>query len=127
MKQIEKSSKEVSSKEKTKSEISEAKIGLRTRSKTNLEDGREETQDKAHEEKKKDDEIEDDFYSCKICAQTFQNHDKYKKHKLSCKRTSMKHVCSKCSKSFGQKSLLQQHYDYRHTNKPKKFICEPCG
>ena len=22
---------------------------------------------------------------------------------------------------------MQQHYDYRHTNKPKKFICEPCG
>ena len=98
---IQKSSNEVSSKDTIKSEISENKIGLRTRSKTNSEEGKEKPEDKIDEEQKKDDDIKDYFYSCKICTQSFQNHDKYKKHKLSCKRTSIKHVCSKCSKSFG--------------------------
>ena len=101
---------------------------MRTRSKSNTDETVDKNEDRPDkEEEKENDEIEDDFYSCKICGQSFQNHDKYKKHKVSCKKSSKKHVCSKCSKFFNQKSLLQQHYDYRHTNKPKKFICEPCG
>ena len=86
-----------------KSEIME-NIGLRTRSKSNTDETVDKNKDRQDKENEKEnDEIEDDFYSCKICDQSFQNHDKYKKHKVSCKKSSMKHVCSKCSKCFNQK------------------------
>ena len=26
-----------------------------------------------------------------------------------------------------QRSLLDQHYDFYHTNKPKRFVCKPCN
>ena len=29
-------------------------------------------------------------------------------------------------KGFDARSLMQQHYDYRHTNKPKHFVCGTC-
>ena len=67
------------------------------------------------------------FYSCKICMQTFKNYTEYKKHKVSCIKISKKHKCSKCGKAFTQRNLLNQHFDYRHTDKPKRFVCEPCG
>ena len=84
----------------------------------------------SNEDTKSASEIEEedahDFFTCKVCEQTFSDHDIYKKHKISCTSIIKKYVCSKCGKSYSQKSLLTQHFDYRHTNKPKQFVCQPC-
>ena len=59
-----------------KSEILE-NIGLRTRSKSNTDEAVDKNEDRPDkEEEKENDEIEDDFYSCKICSQSFQKHEK---------------------------------------------------
>ena len=47
--------------------------------------------------------------------------------KLPALKFRKKHQCSKCGKSFTQRNLLNQHFDYRHMDKPKHFVCEPCG
>ena len=111
-----------------KSEISDSKQRMKTRSQKQLE--HEENDGKGDETKstnEKDDEEDDDYFSCKVCSQTFKNHTMFKKHKVSCMKIKKRHSCSKCGKSFSQPSLLTQHFDYRHTDKPKKFVCTPCG
>ena len=117
-------------KEDAKSEISDQNTGILTRSRKAAKDKGKEV---SNEDTKSVSEIEEeekedqDFFTCKVCQQTFSDHDIYKKHKISCTNIIKKHVCSKCGKSYSQKSLLTQHFDYRHTNKPKKFVCQPCG
>ena len=109
------------------SEISEEPSRMRTRSQKDTDEKSKQT---SNEDTKSASEVEEqvsEYFSCKVCSQSFSNHDSYKKHKKSCTNITKRHICTKCSKSFSQKSLLTQHFDYRHTNKPKKFICEPCG
>ena len=117
------------SKEDAKSEISDEHGGILTRSqKAAKEKGKELSNEDTKSASEIDQEKESqDFFTCKVCQQTFSDHDIYKKHKISCTSILKKHVCSKCGKSYSQKSLLSQHFDYRHTNKPKKFVCQPCG
>ena len=120
--------KKTESKDSTsKSEISDNMPKVMTRSRKAAE---EKSKGTSNEETKSASEFEEEvneYFSCKVCSQSFKKHDEYKKHKMSCTNIVKKHFCTKCSKSFSQKSLLNQHFDYRHTNKPKKFICEPCG
>ena len=33
-------------------------------------------------------------------------------------------MCSVCNHGFQQKCLLQQHFDFYHTKKPKRFVCK---
>ena len=111
----------------SKSEISDKPSRMLTRSQKNSApvdnaENNDETKTASEEE-----DENDAFYSCKICMQTFKDHVEYKKHKISCTKISKKHQCSKCGKSFTQRNLLNQHFDYRHTDKPKRFMCEPCG
>ena len=75
----------------------------------------------------KEDEQDEEYFSCKICSQTFKNHTMFKKHKVTCTKIKKKHSCTKCGKTFYQPSLLTQHFNYRHMDKPKKFVCSPCG
>ena len=116
-------------KEDSKSEVSDQNRHILTRSQKAAKDKAKEL---SNEDTKSASEIEEekeaqDFFTCKVCQQTFSDHNIYKKHKISCTSIIKKHVCSKCGKSYSQKSLLTQHFDYRHTNKPKKFVCQPCG
>ena len=67
------------------------------------------------------------FTLVKFVCKLSKDHVEYKKHKISCTKILKKHQCSKCGKSFTQRNLLNQHFDYRHTDKPKRFVCEPCG
>ena len=111
-----------------KSEIPETNRWMQTRSQSQVESAlNENTGDDTKSASEKDDEEEEDYFSCKICSQTFKNHNMFKKHKITCTKIKKKHVCSKCGKIFSQPSLLTQHFDYRHTDKPKKFVCIPCG
>ena len=78
---------------------------------------------------KTDDEckiLEAEEFTCKICGKTFKNYNQIKAHKLICTKLKKKYACSICSKGFTQKSMLQDHFDYLHTNKPKKYRCKPC-
>ena len=72
-----------------------------------------------------DEEIDDTFH-CHICKKTFMNYNNFRAYKIKCWAMAKKHQCEKCGKGFDAKSIMQQHYDYRHTNKPKRFICDPC-
>ena len=111
-----------------KSEISDSTRHMQTRSQSQLELAGNETKgDEMKSASEKDDEEDKYYFSCKICSQTFKNHNMFKKHKVTCMKIKKKHACSKCGKSFSQPSLLTQHFDYRHTDKPKKFVCTPCG
>ena len=79
---------------------------------------------------KNDDEceiLEAEEFTCKICGKTFKNYNHIKAHKLICMKLKKKYACSICSKGFTQKSMLQDHFDYLHTNKPKKYTCKPCN
>ena len=109
------------------SEISEETPRMRTRSQKSTEEKSKQTSNEDMKSASEVGEEVSEYFSCKVCSQSFSNHDNYKKHKMSCTNIVKRHVCTKCSKSFSQKSLLTQHIDYRHTNKPKKFVCEPCG
>ena len=73
-----------------------------------------------------EEELDADEFTCKICYKQFKNYNQIKAHKLLCTVLKKKYVCSVCSKGFTQKSLLEDHYDYRHTNKPRKYICKHC-
>ena len=78
---------------------------------------------------KNDDEceiLEAEEFTGKICGKTFKNYNQIKAHKLICTKLKKKYACSICSKGFTQKSMLQDHFDYLHTNKPKKYRCKPC-
>ena len=66
----------------------------------------------------------DDFsYYCDKCNNKFYDWNELMKHKYDCVKIPRKHVCPKCNRGFQQKCLMQQHYDFFHTNKPKKFVC----
>ena len=54
------------------------------------------------------------------------NYNNFRAHKIKCWATAKKHQCEKCGKGFDAKSIMQQHYDYRHTKKPKRFVCDIC-
>ena len=111
-----------------KSEISDSNSFMQTRSQSQVElTGNENKGDETKSVSEKDDEEDEDYFSCKICSQSFKNHNMFKKHKVTCTKIKKKHACSKCGKSFSQPSLLTQHFYYRHTDKPKKFVCTPCG
>ena len=69
---------------------------------------------------------DDDIFHCHICKKTFVNYNNFRTHKIKCWATGKKHQCPKCGKGFDARSLMQQHYDYRHTNKPKRFVCGTC-
>ena len=68
-----------------------------------------------------------DGFSCHICQQIFRNYDELKIHKVKCMKNPKKHFCEVCGKGFHARTLMQQHYDFRHTNKPKKFMCTECN
>ena len=72
------------------------------------------------------DEETDDTFHCHICKKTFINYNNFRAHKIKCWATAKKHQCEKCRKGFDAKSIMQQHYDYRHTKKPKRFVCDIC-
>ena len=72
-----------------------------------------------------DKEVEDIFH-CHICKKTFVNYNNFCAHRIKCWATGKKHQCPKCGKGFDARTLMQQHYDYRHTNKPKRFVCGTC-
>ena len=83
---------------------------------------------KATEEGDEDEVPEIDLVlKCKTCTKTFTKYLNLKKHKLECSKVPKKDVCPKCGKKFCQRSLLEQHYDFYHTNKPKRFVCKPCN
>ena len=67
-----------------------------------------------------------DGFSCHIC-QIFRNYNELKIHKVTCMKNPKKHFCEVCGKGFHARILMQQHYDFRHTNKPKKFVCTECN
>ena len=72
-----------------------------------------------------DDETEDSFH-CHICKKVFVNYNNFRAHKIKCWPTAKIHHCVKCRKGFDAKSIMQQHYDFWHTNKKKRFICDIC-
>ena len=68
-----------------------------------------------------------DGFSCHICQKMFRNYDELKIHKVKCMTNPKKHFCKVCGKHFHARTLMQQHYNFRHTNKPKKFVCTECN
>ena len=68
-----------------------------------------------------------DGFGCYICQQMFRNYNELKIHKVKCMKNPKKHFCEVCGKGFHARTLMQQHYDFRHTNKPKKFVCTECN
>ena len=74
-----------------------------------------------------EDNSQDEGFKCHICSKTFRRADEFKEHKLNFTKLKKKLSCPKCPKGFTQKALLDQHYDYYHTNKPKNFVCKLCN
>ena len=73
---------------------------------------------------KPSDDDDDNFgYYCNKCNGKFTDWKEMKIHKLDCVKIPRKHICSVCNQGFQQKCLLQQHFDFYHTKKPKKFVC----
>ena len=71
-----------------------------------------------------DDEADDDFYyHCDKCSQKFTDLKQLQKHKIDCVKVPRKFSCSKCNRGFQQKSVMEQHFDFYHTKKPKKYVC----
>ena len=68
-----------------------------------------------------------DGFICHICQQIFRNYDELKIHKVKCMKNPKKHFCEVCGKGFHARTLMQQHYNFGHTNKPKKFMCTECN
>ena len=68
-----------------------------------------------------------DGFSCHICQQIFRNYDELKIHKVKCTKNLKKHFCAVCGKGFHARTLMQQHNDFRHTNKSQKFVCTECN
>ena len=76
-----------------KSEISETNRRMQTRSQSQVESAlNENTGDDMKSASEKDDEEEEDYFSCKICLQTFKNHNMFKKHKITCTKIKKKRV-----------------------------------
>ena len=84
------------------SEISDSTRRMQTRSQIQLPDvdKNEAKGDDTKSASEKEDEEEEDYFSCKICSQTFKNHTMLKKHKVLCTKIKKKHCFSKCGKSF---------------------------
>ena len=74
-----------------------------------------------------EDDSQDEGFKCHICSQMFPRTDEFKDHRSKCMKLKKKWSCPKCPKGFTQKTLLDQHYNYYHTSKPKKFMCKPCN
>ena len=107
-----------------KLDLSIGKRRTRKRKAVSTQDG----QDKRNEttnDVQAEEETEDSFH-CHICKKTFVNYNNFRAHKIKCWPTAKKHQCEKCRKGFDAKSIMQQHYDFQHTKKPKRFICEIC-
>ena len=75
-----------------------------------------------------DDSSDDTTYPCEKCGEHFTDFDKYKQHKAMCFKRPRKFICphKKCRKPFNQKTMMNQHYKYHHTNEPKDFVCKKC-
>ena len=72
------------------------------------------------------DEETDDSFHCHICKKTFVNYNNFRAHKIKCWASGKKHQCEKCEKGFDAKIIMQQHYYFWHTKKPKRFVCDRC-
>ena len=71
-----------------------------------------------------DDDEEDQFYYyCDKCSNKFKDWQELQKHKLDCVKVAKKFICPKCNRGFQQKAMMEQHFDFYHTNKPKRFVC----
>ena len=71
-----------------------------------------------------DDDEEDQFYYyCDKCSNKFNDWKELQKHKLDCVKVAKKFICTKCNRGFQQKTMMEQHFDFYHTNKPKCFVC----
>ena len=117
-----KDSKKKSSKEnKRKSEIIDNKQKSK-KQKTAKSKQKKDTND-SKEETSEEDEI---YFTCQICSVSYKDYDEFKKHKITCTKIAKKHKCEKCGKGYNQKTLLRQHFKFRHTNKPKDFECKIC-
>ena len=55
----------------------------------------------------KEEALEAEEFTCKICSKTFKNYNEIKAHKLLCTKLKKKYACSVCSKGFMQKSMLE--------------------
>ena len=77
------------------------------------------------EERNVSDEVEEDSgFNCPFCKKTYKNYVNFKVHKIICGSKGKKVSCLKCGKGFKAKNLMEQHFDYMHTNKPKRFVCK---
>ena len=66
----------------------------------------------------------DKGFDCPFCKKNYSNYVNFKVHKIICSSKVKKVSCPKCGKGFNAKSLLDQHFDFMHTNKPKQFVCK---
>ena len=79
---------------------------------------------KTHQNPDDDDDEEDQFYYyCDKCSNKFNDWKELQKHKLDCVKIAKKFVCKKCNRGFQQKAMMEQHFDFYHTNKPKRYVC----
>ena len=85
----------------------------------------EDTVTKDHKDPDDDDDEEDQFYYyCDKCSNKFNDWKELQKHKLDCVKIAKKFICKKCNRGFQQKAMMEQHFDFYHTNKPKHFVCD---
>ena len=71
-----------------------------------------------------EEEEEDDFYyHCDKCQNKFEDWKELQKHKIDCVKVLRKFSCSKCNRGFQRKTMMEQHFDFYHTKKPKKYVC----
>ena len=110
--------------EQQKLDPSIAKRRTRKRKAVSTQDGQDERNETTNDVQA--DEETDDSFHCHICKKTFLNYNNFRAHKIKCWPTAKKHQCEKCGKGFDAKSIMQQHYDFRHTKKPKRFVCKIC-
>ena len=107
---------------KRKAEIIEESKDEQTKAKNTKKSGKKTTKKPS----KKQNDDDETYFTCHVCAVSFKDHSEYKMHKIKCTRVPKKHVCEKCGKGFNQKTLLRQHFNFRHTSKPKEFVCKLC-
>ena len=68
-------------------------------------------------------------YPCQKCGTEFTDHDEFELHRRSCFKKKRKYICpvESCMKPFAEKSMLDDHFDYHHTDKPYKYVCNKCN
>ena len=76
-----------------------------------------------NDEQDENDEEDDFYYHCDKCSRKFTDWKELQKHKIDCVKVPRKFQCSKCNRGFQQKLMMEQHFDFYHTQKPKKFVC----